>query len=65
MEIDEKGALEMARRSRGTPRLRQPAFEKSPGFCPGQIRGVITEEVARQALDLLDVDRLGLDHRRP
>ena len=50
----------MARRSRGTPSC-QPALKES-GFCPGQIRGVITEEVARQALDLLDVDRLGLDH---
>lgn len=62
VEIDEKGALEMARRSRGTPRLANPALKRVRGFAQVKYEGVITEEVARQALDLLDVDRLGLDH---
>ena len=39
VEIDEKGALEMARRSRGTPKACQPAFEKSPGLPRSNTRG--------------------------
>ena len=62
VEIDEKGALEMARRSRGTPRLANRLLKRVRDFAQVKYDGVITEEVARQALDLLDVDRLGLDH---
>ena len=62
VEIDEKGALEMARRSRGTPRLANRLLKRVRDFAHVKYEGVITEEVARQALDLLDVDRLGLDH---
>ena len=62
VEIDEKGALEMARRSRGTPRLADRLLKRVRDFAQVKYEGVITEEVARQALDLLDVDRLGLDH---
>ena len=62
VEIDEKGALEMARRSRGTPRLANRLLKRVRDFAQVKYEGVITEEVARQALDLLDVDRLGLDH---
>ena len=59
VEIDEKGALEMARRSRGTPRLANRLLKRVRDFAQVKYEGVITEEVARQALDLLDVDRLG------
>ena len=62
VEIDETGALEMARRSRGTPRLANRLLKRVRDFAQVKYDGVITEEVARQALDLLDVDRLGLDH---
>ena len=62
VEIDEKGALEMARRSRGTPRLANRLLKRVRDFAQVKYEGMITEEVARQALDLLDVDRLGLDH---
>lgn len=62
VEINEKGALEMARRSRGTPRLANRLLKRVRDFAQVKYDGVITEEVARQALDLLDVDRLGLDH---
>ena len=52
----------MARRSRGTPRLANRLLKRVRDFAQVKYEGVITEEVARQALDLLDVDRLGLDH---
>ena len=61
VEIDEKGALEMARRSRGTPRLANRLLKRVRDFAQVKYEGVITEEVARQALDLLDVDKEGLD----
>lgn len=61
VEIDENGATEMARRSRGTPRLANRLLKRVRDFAQVKYDGVITEEVARVALDLLDVDRLGLD----
>ena len=60
VEIDEKGALEMARRSRGTPRLANRLLKRVRDFAQVKYEGVITEEVARQALDLLDVTGLDL-----
>lgn len=62
VEIDEKGALELARRSRGTPRLANRLLKRVRDFAQIRYDGVITEEVAVYALDLLDVDRYGLDH---
>ena len=62
VEIDEKGALEMAKRSRGTPRLANRLLKRVRDFAQVKYDGVITEEVAAYALDLLDVDRKGLDH---
>lgn len=62
VEIDEKGALEMAKRSRGTPRLANRLLKRVRDFAQVKYDGVITEEVASYALDLLDVDRRGLDH---
>ena len=62
MEIDEKGAVELARRSRGTPRLANRILKRVRDFAQVKYNGVITEHVAHVALDLMDVDKLGLDH---
>lgn len=62
VEIDANGAEELARRSRGTPRLANRILKRVRDFAQVKYDGVITEEVARTALDLMDVDRLGLDH---
>ena len=62
VEIDELGALELARRSRGTPRLANRLLKRVRDFAQIRYDGVITEQVAVYALDLLDVDRYGLDH---
>ena len=61
VEIDEKGAIELARRSRGTPRLDNRILKRVRDFAQVRYDGKITEEVANTALDLLDVDKLGLD----
>ena len=61
VEIDEKGAIELARRSRGTPRLANRILKRVRDFAQVRYDGKITEEVANTALDLLDVDKLGLD----
>ena len=62
VEIDAKGALELAKRSRGTPRLANRLLKRVRDFAQVKYDGRITEEVANYALDLLDVDRYGLDH---
>ncbi|MBR3807592.1 MAG: Holliday junction branch migration DNA helicase RuvB [Lachnospiraceae bacterium] len=62
VEIDEKGAVELARRSRGTPRLANRILKRVRDFAQVKYNGVITEHVAHVALDLMDVDKLGLDH---
>ena len=62
VEVDEKGALEMARRSRGTPRIANRILKRVRDFAQVKYDGRITEEVAMTALDLMDVDKLGLDH---
>lgn len=62
VEIDEKGARELARRSRGTPRLANRILKRVRDFAQVKYNGMITEEVANIALDLLDVDKMGLDH---
>ena len=62
VEIDEKGAVEMARRSRGTPRLANRILKRVRDFAQVKYDGRITEEVAVTALDLMDVDKMGLDH---
>ena len=60
--IEENGAYELARRSRGTPRLANRLLKRVRDFAQIKYDGVITEEVAKFALDLLEVDRYGLDH---
>lgn len=62
VEIDPKGALEIARRSRGTPRLANRLLKRVRDFAQVKYNGVITEKVAVFALDLLEVDRFGLDY---
>ena len=59
--IDENGAYAMARRSRGTPRLANRLLKRVRDFAQVKYNGYITEEVADYALDLLDVDKYGLD----
>lgn len=62
VSIEEKGALELARRSRGTPRLANRILKRVRDFAQVKYDGVITEQVANIALDLMDVDKMGLDH---
>ena len=59
--IDEEGAVELARRSRGTPRLANRILKRVRDYAQVRYDGRITLEVARTALDLMDVDRMGLD----
>ena len=61
VDIDEEGAAELARRSRGTPRLANRILKRVRDYAQVRYDGKITLEVARTALDLMDVDRLGLD----
>lgn len=61
VEIEEEGTRELARRSRGTPRLANRLLKRVRDFAEIRYDGVITREVADFALDLLDVDRMGLD----
>jgi len=61
VEIDEKGAYELARRSRGTPRLANRLLKRVRDFAQVKYDGKITYEVAAFALDLLEVDKMGLD----
>ena len=62
VEIEPQGAMEIARRSRGTPRLANRLLKRVRDFAQVKYDGVITEDVAMYALNLLDVDKYGLDH---
>ena len=61
VEIDNDGAKQLAKRSRGTPRLANRLLKRVRDFAQVRYDGVITGEVARDALDLLDVDQYGLE----
>lgn len=61
VDIDNEGALEIARRSRGTPRLANRLLKRVRDFAQVKYDGKITKEVADYALDLLEVDKYGLD----
>ena len=61
VEIDREGALEMAKRSRGTPRLANRLLKRVRDFAQVKYDGKITREVADFAMDLLEVDKYGLD----
>lgn len=62
IEIDKEGAIELAKRSRGTPRLANRLLKRVRDFAQVKYDGKINKEVATFALDLLDVDKFGLDH---
>lgn len=62
VEIDSNGAFELAKRSRGTPRLANRLLKRVRDFAQVKYDGIITKEVAIYALDLLEVDMHGLDH---
>ena len=59
--IDDKGAYALAKRSRGTPRIANRLLKRVRDFAQIKYEGYISEEVANYALDLLDVDKEGLD----
>ncbi len=61
VDIDERGAMEIARRSRGTPRIANRLLRRVRDYAQVEADGVITDEVADGALTLLDVDQQGLD----
>jgi len=61
VEIEKEGAAELARRARGTPRLANRLLKRVRDFAQVKYDGRITKQVAEYALDLLEVDRLGLD----
>ena len=61
VEIDEDGAAEIARRSRGTPRLANRLLKRVRDFAQVRHNGVITREIADETLRILDVDASGLD----
>lgn len=62
VKTERAGAEEIARRSRGTPRLANRILKRVRDFAQVKYDGIITEEVAKTALDLMDVDKMGLDH---
>lgn len=62
VETEVSGAAEIAKRSRGTPRLANRILKRVRDFAQVKYDGIITEDVARTALDLMDVDKMGLDH---
>ena len=61
VEIDEYGAVEIAKRSRGTPRLANRLLKRLRDFAQVRYEGKIDMKVAREVLDILDVDKMGLD----
>lgn len=61
VKLEDEGALELAKRSRGTPRLANRLLKRVRDFAQVRYDGVITREVAEYALDLMEVDGLGLD----
>lgn len=61
VHIDKRGAIEIAKRSRGTPRLANRLLKRVRDFAQVKYDGDIDKEVADYALDILDVDKLGLD----
>jgi Holliday junction DNA helicase RuvB len=61
IEIDTKGALAIARRSRGTPRIANRLIKRVSDFALVKYNGKITQEVANESLDILKIDEFGLD----
>lgn len=61
ISIDDEGAVEIARRARGTPRVANRLLRRARDFAEVRARGHVTKEVAREALEMLGVDEHGLD----
>lgn len=61
VELDSHGAMQIAKRSRGTPRIANRLLKRSRDFAQEKANSVITEEIASLALKSLDIDELGLD----
>lgn len=61
IEIDDRGAVEIARRSRGTPRIANRLLKRVRDFAQVKYEGIITDDVAKDSLDILEVDKNGLD----
>lgn len=61
IQIDEEGAAEIAKRSRGTPRIANRLLKRVRDFAQVKAEGKVTEEVAKMSLDALEVDSIGLD----
>lgn len=61
IDIDENGAYEMAKRSRGTPRIANRLLKRVRDYAQVKYDGVITSDVASEVLDLLEIDSIGLD----
>lgn len=61
VDIDSEGAIELARRSRGTPRLANRLLKRVRDFAQVKYDGFISKDVASDALDILEVDKYGLD----
>lgn len=59
--IDDEGASELASRSRGTPRIANRLLKRVRDFAQVRHSGIITGEVAKESLDILEIDSLGLD----
>ena len=62
MTIDDDGAIEMAKRSRGTPRVANRLLKRVRDFAQVKANGVIDKKVAIEALDMFEVDHMGFDH---
>ena len=62
MEIDDDAAVELARRSRGTPRIANRLFKRVRDFAMVEGNGKVTKKVTEKALDRLKVDKMGLDN---
>lgn len=61
VEVDRRGSLEIARRSRGTPRIANRLLRRVRDFAQVRADGVVTQDLAHAALELFEVDALGLD----
>ena len=61
IEIDEKGALAIARRSRGTPRIANRLIKRVSDYALVKYNGKITQDIANESLDILKIDEFGLD----
>ena len=61
ISIDDEGAMEIAKRSRGTPRIANRLLKRVRDYAQVVEDGIITKEVAKKGLEMLEIDELGLD----